>query len=122
MLNNGGPRGPPFQSGYKMRGINYYVKQAQMTIDELAYAAGVSRVTASKWVNNRSKPHALIRKRISRLLGRIRVAVDEGKLPSVDDDRVTVRARVANADGTIKLHPIYVRPSVMKALDITLPS
>lgn len=102
--------------------IKNCVEQAQMTIDELAYAAGVSRVTASKWVNNRSKPHALIRKRVLSLLGKINRAVVTGKLPSVDDSRVAVRARVVNADGSIKLHPIYVRPSVMKVLDITLPS
>lgn len=102
--------------------IKKCVERAQLTIDELAYAAGVSRVTASKWVNGRSKPHALIRKRTLQLLRRINDAVESGELPPVSDERVLVRARVVDQGGKIKLPPIYVRPSVMKALDITLPS
>lgn len=100
--------------------IKHLVARSQITIDELAYAAGVSRVTASKWVNSRSKPHALIRKRTALLLTKINAAVVNGALPSTEDDRTVIRPRVTNADGTIKQHPIYIRPSVMKAIGVPL--
>ena len=57
------------------------LKTAKIGVGEFAKLAGVSRVTASLWVNGHAKPHPLHGDKIDQLLAGITSAVAGGKLP-----------------------------------------
>lgn len=48
----------------------------------VAKILGISRVTASQWLNNHTEPHSLLRSRVKLLLESINKAVEDQKLPS----------------------------------------
>lgn len=54
---------------------------AGIGVSAFAKLAGISRVTASLWVNGHTKPHALHAARIEELLARIRQRVSTCELP-----------------------------------------
>lgn len=56
-------------------------KASQLTVGELAKLLGVSRVTASNWINERSRPHSLHAARVAEIWERIERAVEERDLP-----------------------------------------
>ncbi len=47
----------------------------------LAKLMGVSRVTASQWVNGHAEPHRLLKERVDSLLTKVNYAVSHGRLP-----------------------------------------
>lgn len=57
------------------------VKQAKLTVQEFATIAGVSRVTASLWLNGHKKPHLLHASKISMLINAIDLAIYKEQLP-----------------------------------------
>lgn len=57
------------------------VKQAKLTVQEFAAIAGVSRVTASLWLNGHKKPHMLHASKIGTIINAIELAIDKDKLP-----------------------------------------
>lgn len=56
-------------------------KASQLTVGELAKLLGVSRVTASNWINDKSRPHALHAERVAEIWERIARAIVDGDLP-----------------------------------------
>lgn len=58
------------------------VKTAGLTVTDFAKIAGVSRVTASLWINGHSAPHALHASKIARLLKALTKAIKSRQLPA----------------------------------------
>ena len=56
-------------------------KASGLTVGELAVLLGVSRVTASNWINERSSPHTLHAARVAEIWKRIAQAVIDRDLP-----------------------------------------
>jgi transcriptional regulator with XRE-family HTH domain len=57
------------------------VKQAGISVSDFARIAGVSRVSASQWMNGRVSPHRLHKRKIEQLLTAIKAGVDNEDLP-----------------------------------------
>jgi transcriptional regulator with XRE-family HTH domain len=57
------------------------VLDAGMTQGDLAKLAGVSRLTANKWMRGQFKPHRLHEDKVASLLQTIATRLAEGKLP-----------------------------------------
>lgn len=57
------------------------LEAAGITVSEFARLAGVSRPTASGWINGHRDPHPWIAERVDRLLGSIHKAVSANALP-----------------------------------------
>lgn len=55
--------------------------QANIGVGNFAKIAGVSRVTASLWINGHTKPHMLHADKIAVILASIKLALDKGLLP-----------------------------------------
>lgn len=64
---------------------------ARLTPIDVARALGVTRVTASMWLNKHTQPHSLIRERVEKFLDAVYRAVEAGQLPV--PHRVTRRER-----------------------------
>lgn len=58
------------------------VKQAEIKPHELARLIGVSRVTASMWLNGHTNPHKLLEAKVQKVLDAVRRALDEDQLPA----------------------------------------
>ncbi len=56
-------------------------KQAGLRPKHLAHAIGVSRVTASLWLNGHGNPHVLLRKKVNDYADLVSKAIERGKLP-----------------------------------------
>lgn len=54
---------------------------ARLTPIDIARCVGVSRVTASLWMNKHNGPHHLIRDRLERFVDAVAKAVQAGQLP-----------------------------------------
>lgn len=57
------------------------VRQAGLSNDQFAQLVGVSRITVSSWVNQRSSPRPRLRAHVVRALQLLSQAVAEGALP-----------------------------------------
>jgi len=57
------------------------LRDAGITQGDLARLAGVSRLTANKWMTGKFKPHRLHGDKITTLVARIERRLQEGKLP-----------------------------------------
>jgi DNA-binding XRE family transcriptional regulator len=57
------------------------IERADLTQQEFADAAGVSRVTTNKWVMGKMSPHMYIRDRITDLLEVLEAAIEDNALP-----------------------------------------
>lgn len=57
------------------------VKQAGISVSDFARIAGVSRVSASQWMNGKVSPHVLHRRKIEQLLAAIKAGVDSEEFP-----------------------------------------
>jgi DNA-binding transcriptional regulator YdaS (Cro superfamily) len=57
------------------------VKQAGITPGIVARLVGVSRVTASQWVNGHAKPHKLLESRVAEFLAIVAAGVEQKLLP-----------------------------------------
>lgn len=63
-----------------MQAIDTFHK-AKLRPKHLAPLVGVSRVTASLWLNRHGNPHLLLRNKVNELADLISKALDDGKLP-----------------------------------------
>lgn len=54
---------------------------AGITPGMAAKLVGVSRVTASQWINGHAQPHRLLGNRVHEFLRLVKLALDQGKLP-----------------------------------------
>lgn len=59
-------------------------KKAKLRPKHVAPMVGVSRVTASLWLNGHSYPHHLIAGKVANLAQLVSKAMDDGKLPIPD--------------------------------------
>lgn len=57
------------------------LKKAEIGVSEFAKLAGVSRVTASLWINGHAAPHQLHKEKIERLWVAISIACGDCTLP-----------------------------------------
>jgi len=57
------------------------LKQAGLRPKHIAPALGVSRVTASLWLNGHGNPHVLLRQKVSEFAELVNKAIRCGKLP-----------------------------------------
>ncbi len=57
------------------------IERAELTQQEFATVAGVSRITTNKWVMGKMSPHMYIRDRITDLLDVLESALEEHRLP-----------------------------------------
>lgn len=57
------------------------LRLAKLTPVDISRCVGVSRVTASLWVNSRTQPHSLIREKVDRFIDAVRQAVQAERLP-----------------------------------------
>jgi DNA-binding XRE family transcriptional regulator len=57
------------------------VKKAGITPGVVAKLVGVSRVTASQWVNGHAQPHKLLASRVREFLAIVDIAVEKKLLP-----------------------------------------
>lgn len=56
-------------------------RQARLESRHVAKLIGVSRVTASLWLNGHSKPHVLLHEKVNLFADAVSKATDAGKLP-----------------------------------------
>lgn len=95
------------------------VRHTGITIDELAYLCGVSRTTASKWVNKRSTPHVLIAKKVREVLHDLSVAYINETLPlRRASDRIKVKDALLHQNGKRRRQPAYVRRDLLTAIGV----
>lgn len=95
------------------------VAAAGITIDELAYLCGVSRTTASKWVNCRSSPHSLVRNKVEQRLVQLNAACAEKALPLppvAGEARYVVKPALLFPDGKKRRQAAYVRVALVTLL------
>ncbi|MBP8183609.1 MAG: helix-turn-helix transcriptional regulator [Rhodoferax sp.] len=93
------------------------VRHTGITIDELAYLCGVSRTTASKWVNKRSTPHVLIAKKVHSVLRTLSIAHINNVLPlRHNSERIKVKDALLHLDGKRRRQPAYVRRDLLAAV------
>jgi len=101
----------------KSYNIANVVRDTGITIDELAHLCGVSRTTASKWVNKRSAPHTLIADRVHAMMRRLLAAYDHKSLPLTPrGERVVVKEPVLYPDGRRRQQPAYVRRDLLRVM------
>lgn len=96
------------------------VRNAGITVDELAHLAGVSRTTASKWINGRSAPHYLIQDRVEAMLARLHARIISKHLPLPGEsmnDRIMVHAPRVSKTGKSKRQAAYVRKALLDLLE-----
>ncbi len=67
---------------------------AGINVSEFARLCGVTRVTASTWVNKRHAPHHYLRDRVAKLLALIVDATEAGALPVPNDPSSSREARM----------------------------
>lgn len=60
-------------------------REAGLRPKHLAPILGISRVTASIWLNGHGDPHVLLRKKVDTLAALVMKALDAGKLPIPED-------------------------------------
>jgi DNA-binding XRE family transcriptional regulator len=77
-------------------------REARLTPNDFAKMLKVSRVTASCWFNNRSKPHRLICTRVGRVLAAVNAAMGAGDFPVPYE--VPKRERYLYVSKTISKH------------------
>lgn len=63
-----------------MKAIDTFL-EAKLRPKHLAPILGVSRVTASVWLNRHGEPHVLLRKKVDILAALVSKALEAGKLP-----------------------------------------
>jgi transcriptional regulator with XRE-family HTH domain len=69
------------------------IAQAGLTQQDVADYLGVSRVTINYWVQGHVEPHPWIKEDVGRFLAKLKIAVDEGRLPAqLPDLREVTRA------------------------------
>lgn len=56
-------------------------REARLASRHIARLLGVSRVTASLWLNGHSNPHVLLHEKVMQLAEAVSKMTDEGKLP-----------------------------------------
>lgn len=72
------------------------VNKAKLSQKAFAAIAGVSRVTMSKWMTGKTKPHHLHERKIQQLLTALQMAVDSEDLPlpaGVESSQVVRRVK-----------------------------
>lgn len=79
------------------------LKQAEIGVGEFAKLAGVSRVTASLWVNGHAEPHSLHKEKIDKLWVAISTACGDASLP--------LGGKVPKADRAAKLAEVVAAHS-----------
>lgn len=79
------------------------LKKAEVGVGEFAKLAGVSRVTASLWINGHAAPHTLHKDKIDRLWVAISIACGDGTLP--------LSGKVLKADRAAKLAEVVAAHS-----------
>jgi len=101
----------------KSYNIANVVRDTGITIDELAHLCGVSRTTASKWVNKRSSPHTLIADRVHAMLRQLASAHEHKDLPlATRGERVVVKEPIFHPDGRRRQQPAYVRRDLLRVM------
>lgn len=104
-----------FVKSYNIANI---VQDTGITIDELAHLCGVSRTTASKWVNKRSSPHVLIVARVHAMMRRLIAAHAHKTLPlTTRGERIVVKEPIFHPDGRRRQQPAYVRRDLLRIMD-----
>lgn len=56
-------------------------REAKLASRHIAKLLGVSRVTASLWLNGHSNPHVLLQEKVKQLAEAVSKATENGKLP-----------------------------------------
>lgn len=79
------------------------LKKAGVGVGEFAKLAGVSRVTASLWINGHAAPHTLHKDKIDRLWVAISNAMVENQLP--------LSGKLTKADRAVKLAEVVAANS-----------
>lgn len=77
--------------------------QAKLGPSDFSKLATVSRVTVSLWFNGHANPHALLAKKVQRLVDAVEMAVKDGDLPVPHDVERRKRG-------------LYIKNAVMKQL------
>ncbi len=94
------------------------VKTAGIRIDEFAHLCNVSRASASKGINKRSKPHSMVRTVVDKVITKLVVMCEQKELPLLPAEgtqRIITRTAKRGTDGKVLPQAAYAR---VKLLDL----